>query len=292
MSLAIQFIIDGILIGSIYSLLAVSIVAVFKSTAVFNFAVGQMLVLGGFFAWSFLSWFHLNLWVSLALSMVASAVLGYAVQRFIFDRLIGQPLFALFGTSLALGVFLSGIMILVWGSISLPFPEKLLPVGSIALAKFGLSKGLLAGFAVAMVFLVVLSFFYYRTGYGLEMRATAEDHQLARATGVRAKKIFAMTWAVGAVTATIAGIILGDRLGLTVGSLPAVAVRAFPAVLLGGLESIPGAVIGGLIVGVTESLVGGLISSRAADISPFVVLLLILLIRPTGLFGLERIDRI
>jgi len=292
MNLTIQFIVDGILIGSLYALLAVSIVAVFKSTSVFNFAVGQMMVLGGFFVWSFISWFHLNVWLSIILGLISAAGLGYIIQKLVFDKLIGQPLFALFATSLALGVLLTGLMILIWGSISVPFPVKLLPVGSVSLGNYQLSKGLLSGFAIALLALLALSLFYYRTGYGLEMRATAEDHQLARATGIKATRTFAMTWALGAITATVAGVVLGDRLGLTVGNLPNVAIRAFPAVLLGGLESIPGAVIGGLLVGITESLVGGLISSRAADISPFVVLLLILIVKPTGLFGLERIERI
>ena len=139
---------------------------------------------------------------------------------------------------------------------------------------------------------VAMSLFFQLTKTGIFMRATAEGHDTAQASGINVERIFAVTWAIAALIAAAGGILLGNRFGLGIGTLPLVAVKAFPAVLFGGLESVSGAIIGGLTVGILESLVGGYIDPKFSEITPYVILLLVLLFRPEGLFGLKRIERI
>jgi len=155
-----------------------------------------------------------------------------------------------------------------------------------------LNSELLWTFFISVDIFVATSLFFQFTKTGIFMRATAEGHDVAQAAGINVERIFAVTWAIAAVIAATGGILLGSRFGLGIGTLPLVAVKAFPAVLFGGLESMAGAILGGLIVGILESLVGGYIDPKISEITPYIILLLILLFRPEGLFGLKRIERI
>ena len=137
-----------------------------------------------------------------------------------------------------------------------------------------------------------MAFFFKFTQVGIFMRATAEGHEVAQAAGINVQQIFGITWAIAAVIAAIGGILLGNRFGLGIGTLPLVAIKAFPAVLFGGLESVLGAIVGGLTVGILESMVGGYVDPKYSEITPYIILLLVLLFRPEGLFGLKRIERI
>ncbi|MBM3142868.1 MAG: branched-chain amino acid ABC transporter permease [Chloroflexi bacterium] len=287
-----QYLMNGLMVGGVYGLIALSIVLIYKSTRVFNFAVGDIMLLGGFVLWSLLAWLNLPLLPSLLFALAIAFGIGLLIERLALRPLIGQPILAAIMATLALSIFLKGAMILIWGTGQIAYPTKISPGTSMTLDTVTLSSGLLWAFLLAMAAFVVLVWFFQSTKMGLQMRATAEDHQLAQSTGISVKLVFGLTWAMASLVCALSGISLGDRLGLSVGMTPLLALKAFPAVFLGGLESIPGAIVGGLAIGILENLVGGLINPNLMEITPYIILLVILLFRAEGLFGLKRIERI
>jgi len=291
MTLFLQFAINGLLVGGLYALLAMGIVLIYKSTRVFNFALGEMLAVGAFFLFTFMT-LHLPLWVAAPITMLAAMLLGFCIERLALRPLIGQPILAAIMATLSLSLILKGIGLFVWGSPAVSFPEKVLPSKPLVIGDLFVSNELMWTFLISAALFVAMLLFFQLTKTGLFMRATAEGHAVAQAAGINVERIFAVTWAIAALVAAASGIMLGNRFGLGMTTLPVMAAKAFPAVLFGGLESISGAIIGGLVIGVLESLAGGYIDPMVSEIAPYIVLLLVLLVRPEGLFGLKRIERI
>ena len=290
MEAVLQYIATGLMVGGVYALIALGIVLVYKSTSVFNFAVGQLMMFGAFFCWTFIDQFGLPVWLSLLLSLVAGGGLGLLVERLTLRPLIGQPILSSVMMTLAVAYLLGGIAMAIWGAHQRPLP-RFLPGEVLSVGGVVLSSDLLWSFFLAMAVFGLLVLFYQRTRIGLAMRATAEDHQVAQARGISVRSVFGLTWALAGIVAVAGGILLGYKLGVSQ-FLSLVGLKAFPAVLLGGLESIPGAIIGGLIVGVVENLAGGLIAPWLMDVTPYIIVLVVLILRPEGLFGLRRIERI
>ena len=287
-----QFLVTGVLIGGIYALIGLGIVLVYKATAVFNFAVGQFFVMGAFFCWSFIVWAGLPVWLSILLALAGMVILGFVIERLVLRPLIGQPVLASIMATVGLMALLGGIAMLIWGSAPTTYPTAIFPGATRTWGTVIISNELSWAFLIALVTFGAFAAFFRWTRVGLGMRATAEDQQLARGTGVNVGWIFGLTWAIGAVVSTLAGIVLAARLGLGVNETPLIALRAFPVVILGGLDSVVGVIVAGIIVGLLESVVGGLVNPTVGGITPYFVLLLALVIRPEGLFGLKRIERI
>jgi branched-chain amino acid transport system permease protein len=290
MEAVLQYIANGLMVGGIYALIALGIVLIYKSTSVFNFAIGQMMMFAAFFFWMCSGQFGLPVWVGLVLSLIGSVALGLLIERFTLRPLIGQPLLSAVLVTLALVYFLNGVAMGIWGAYQQRLPE-FLPGGPVSVRGIVFSHDLLWSFFLAMAIFVLLFLFYQRTRMGLAMRATAESHQVAQARGINVRTIFSMSWALCGVVAAVGGMLLGYRLGVSQ-FLALIGLKAFPAVLFGGLDSIGGALIGGLTVGVLENLAGGLIAPWMMEITPYIILLLVLIFRPEGLFGLKRIERI
>ena len=290
MEAVLQYTVNGLLVGGIYALIALGIVLVYKSTSVFNFAIGQMMMFGAFFFWMFIAWFGLPVWVSLVLALACGAGLGLLIERFTLRPLIGQPLLSAVLVTLALTYLLNGIAMGIWGAYQQSVP-KFLPGAPVSIGGIVFSHDLLWSFFLAMLIFAILLMFYQRTRLGLAMRATAESQQIAQARGINVRTIFSVSWALCGLVAAVGGILLAYRLGVSQ-FLSLVGLKAFPAVLFGGLDSVVGAIVGGLIVGVLENLAGGLIAPWLMEITPYIVLLLVLIIRPQGLFGLRIIERI
>lgn len=310
-----QFAMTGLLNGGPIALIALGIVLVFKSSEIFNFAHGQMLLIGAMATWWFSSpeGLGLPLWAAIIAALAVSVLLGLAIERFTLRPMTGQPLLSIILMTLALGQFLQGLTILTFGTtqrnfpvifsitdpyrITLPFTYNDNPIVVI------LKQNLVWSFVVAMVCVVVLVLFFQYTRTGLAMRATAENHETAQSVGIRINQVFGISWALAGVIAAIGGILIATASGLDL-SLSIVVLAAFPAVLLGGLESIPGAVLGGLLIGLAQGLVGlpnndfffGAKAAQAirnsTEIVPYVILLIVLVIRPDGLFGQKRIERV
>jgi branched-chain amino acid transport system permease protein len=289
LELVLQYIVNGLLIGGVYALSALSIVIIYKSTQVFNFAVGEIMAAGMFIAWSAMQ-LGLPALVAIPLAIILMALVGWLIERTSLRPLIGQPLIASVMATFALLFIMRALMLIIWRGQSSKYTDPL-PGANWQIGQITFSNELTWTFVIAIVTVIAVVLIFQRTKVGLGMRAAAEHQQLAQARGIPVKNMFSVTWMLSAAVCGIAGIFLSYRLGVSLQN-STVGIAAFPAVLLGGLESIPGALVGGLIIGLSISLTAGLISPAAAEIAPFVILLLILLIKTEGLFGLQRIERI
>jgi branched-chain amino acid transport system permease protein len=290
MNAVLQFTINGILVGGMYSLISLGIVLIYKSSRIFNFAAGEIVMLGGFFIWTFLDLLGWPLITSLLLAMLLTGLVGMLMERLAIHPLIGQPLLSAILVTLGLSHILSGLTMLFWGGTQEKLSE-FLPGKPIFIGNIVIAVDLLWCFGIAITIFLVSVLFYRIAGLGLAMRAVAEDHQVAQARGINVGKVFGLVWFIAGIIASTGGILLSYRVGVSQ-FLALIGLKAFPAVLLGGLESIGGALIGGLVVGVLENLAGGLIAPWLMETTPYIVLIFVLLIKPDGLFGLKRIERI
>lgn len=233
MEAGLQYIATGLMVGGIYSLIALAIVLIYKATGIFNFAVGNIMMFGAFVCWSFMVQLGMNAWLALLLAVVVGTILGWVVNRFTMRPLIGQPILAPVMVTLALAYFFDGLVVLIWGGSVRSFPD-FLPGERIHLGPAAISSDLLWAFVMALLVFGVLVLFFQRSRVGLTMRATAESHLVARARGINVERIFGIIWAISAAMATLAGIFLASRMGLEV-SISVVGLKAFPAVIFGGM---------------------------------------------------------
>lgn len=295
-----QFTITGLLNGGPIALMALGLVLIFKSSYLFNFAQGQMLLLGALITWWFAVEQALPLWLSIIFALLLSALLGWLIDAITLRPMTGQPLLSIILMTLGLSQALQGIALLVFGGTQRNFPRIFPPGQPYRIAIPGLERELILkqnlvwSFIIALLGLIVIGAFFQFTRTGLAMRATSEDHELAQSNGLRIRRIFGLSWAMAGVVAATGGILMATSSGLDM-SLSLVVLSAFPAVLLGGLDSIPGAVVGGLVIGLSQGLVKAStvdIIRNSAEIMPYIILLIVLLFRPEGLFGQRRIERI
>jgi len=288
----LQYLIVGILTGGIYGLIGVGIVIIFKATEVFNFAVGTLMTLGALICVSLITDLHFPFWLAVPATLVIAGIIGILIERVGLRPLLSQPVLSLVMATLAIESILRGMMLMIWTGYTISFPRGLFPGKTIFLGPLFISHEFLIAFVVAFISFVLIGLFFYKTHTGLKMRVTAQSHDVAMSLGVNITTIFAFAWMLAIMTGTLAGIIIGNRLGLQVIITSSLAFKALPAIMFGGLDSVAGAIIGGLVVGVLEKMAGGYIDPKIAEITPYVILLLILMIRPEGLFGLKRIERI
>ncbi len=284
--------------------MALGIVLIFKSSYIFNFAQGQLLLLGTLFTWWLTVEQGLPLWLAILLAIIASAILGLVIERLALRPMTGQPLLAIILMTLALGQFLQGTALLLFGGAQRNFPQIFSAANPYKIVTpfvyndkpimIILKQNLVWSFVVAVLGVAIIGAFFQFTKTGLAMRGASEDHELAQSIGLRINRIFAISWALAGMVATVGGILLATSSGLDL-SLSLVVLAAFPAVLLGGLESIPGALVGGLIIGLSSGLVNASkvqLIRKSAEIVPYLLLLIVLIIRPEGIFGQKRIERV
>jgi len=299
-----QFTITGLLAGGPIALTALGLVLIFKSSYIFNFAQGQLLLMGALITWWLSVELGLPLWMACLLAMALSALLGLVIERLALRPMTGQPLLSIILMTLALSQVLQGLALLVFGGAQRNFPQIFSAANPYRITTpfmFNdkpitviLKQNLTWSFVVAVLGVLVIGAFFRFTKTGLAMRGTSEDHELAQSIGISIHRIFGLSWAMAGIVATVGGILLATSSGLDL-SLSVVVLAAFPAVLLGGLESIPGTIVGGLIIGLSQGLVAASkvpTVRNSAEIMPYVVLLIVLIFRPEGLFGQKRIERI
>src|SRR5438105_1148976 len=293
-----EVLIGGLLSGVMYSLVALGFVLIYKASGVFNFAQGAMVFFAAATFVGLQQEHHIPFWVSLALALAAMIVLGLATERVVLRPLVNQPQITLFMATIGLTFFLEGLTQMLWGNnpraLELGIEDQ--PIEwltnklDVNVSQFDLSA---AGISGALV--VVLAILFQKTRIGRALRAVADDHQAAMSVGIPLQQIWAIVWAVAGFVALVAGMLWGARNGVQF-ALTFVALKALPVLILGGFESVPGAIVGGLIIGAVEKLaevyvgphVGGGIESWIA----YVIALLFLLVRPEGLFGEKHIDRV
>lgn len=285
-----QLALSGLMLGSIYGLVAMGFVLIYKSTQIFNLAVGEFVVFGSYVAWALVKQVGLSPWVAVLVALAFATLMGLALERFPLRPLVGQPLFSIIMVTIGIAIVLRGLIALFWANQYRPYPE-IVTERIIKLGDLNISLHYLIGFLLALVILGAFTFFFRYTKIGLAMRATCEDHQVVQSFGVNINFIIAAVWVFAAVVSMMGGIILGMMQGVGI-AMVEVAFKALPAALLGGLESVPGALIGGLFIGVAEVLVAGYVGQGLGGLVPFIIMVLVLLVKPYGLFGLERIERI
>jgi branched-chain amino acid transport system permease protein len=282
------------MVGSLYALVGASIVLVYKSTHVVSLAHGQLVAFGALFFWLFFGGLGLPFWISLVPALVFTALIGLLIERLALRPLIGQPLFAAFLMTFAIFIMLEGVFVLYLkgGSRSLP---AFLPAGNLTMHGLSIPINQFISFSVAVFLFIALSLVFKLTKVGLGMRATAEDHRLAQSVGVSVKNIFSYIWILSALVAALGGIATANVMDVYY-MLPYIGINGLIVAICGGLDSLLGAFIAGLLLGVVENVGAGyldpLVGGGIKDVAAYVVLLLILLIRPYGLFGLARIERI
>jgi branched-chain amino acid transport system permease protein len=292
MAAFLQHALSGLMVGAIYGLVAVGFVIIIKSSEIFNFAQGELLILGAFLCWSLLVQFNLPPWVAILVTLGLAFLFGMAVERFPLRPMMGQPLFAIIMVTLAIGLCMRGMLTAVWGGMSWRvFKPDLLPTQPLDLGSLILSRQHVYGFFIAVMVVFGLSLFFKLTRAGLAMRIVAEDHQVAQAMGISVRKVVRNTWAMSAVLAGIGGILLGSINGINI-PLANIGLKAIPAALIGGLQSIPGAMVGGVLIGLLEGLSSGYIGYGVQEVVAYVVMIVVIIFWPHGFFGLERIERV
>ena len=292
MSIFLQYLVSGLMTGGIYGLIGVGIVIIYKATQVFNFAVGALMTLCALMCVSLLTKFHIPFWLALPMTLALGGVVGILIERLGLRPLLSQPILCLVMATLAIESILRGIMLMVWTGFTISFPQGLFPGKTIFIGPIFIPHEFLYAFVIALISFGLVGLFFYKTQTGLKMRVTAESHDVAMALGVNITSVFALAWMLAVMVGALAGIFIGNRLGLQVVITSSLAFKALPAIIFGGLDSVAGAIIGGFVVGVLEKFAGGYIDPKLAEVTPYIVLLLILLIRPEGLFGQRRIERI
>lgn len=291
MSAILEHLVIGIAVGAVYSIVALGFVLIYKATGIFNLAQGSLLCLGAYICYVFSITVGLPFYLAVILTLLVAFVLGLLIEVIFLRRMIGQPQLAILMLTIGIYLMVRGIVLIVWGVYSKSFPQYL-PTQSVTLLGASiLPVFIVALIAAAVLFTVFILFFKY-TSIGVAMRATQDNQQVAQSVGISVKRVFGVSWAISSLTAAVGGIIVGTILSVGY-SLDDFGFKVLPAIILGGLESIPGALIGGLVLGVAEHFGGayiGLIGIE--DVIPFIILLVLLLIRPYGIFGLKRIERI
>lgn len=292
MTKLLQLIIIGTALGAIYGLLALGFTLVYKATRVFNFAQGDLMMLGAYILVSFsVTDFQLSPWIAIPLTLAMSIPVGILFQFLFVRPLIGQPFLPVVMATIGAALIIQAAIQMYWGVIELPyqtvFPSRVFDVEGVRVSSFDLIT-----IAVAAACVALFALFFKLTKIGLQMRAAAENNEAAILSGINVHRVSLVAWGIGTLLAFVAGVILANQQGAVTFSLTGLALLAFPAVVIGGLESIPGAVVGGLIVGILQALIAGYYDPLAQDALVFAALLLMLLVRPTGLFGQKEIVRV
>ncbi len=286
----IQLTLTGLTNGAIFALVALGFVLIYKASDVINFAQGDFLLVGAYVTFGLVAEVGLPWTLGVLLAMLVAVLLGIAVERFVLRPLIGEPIISVIMVTIGLSSLLRAIVSSIWGTTGQPFPP-FLPSQNVELLGAVVPADRLVAIGLAGLLLVVFSLFFRFSRQGIAMRATADDQQAALSMGISVKRIFAMAWSIAAVTAALAGVLVANIVGVS-GVVAGIGLRVFPVVILGGLDSVPGAIAGGLIIGLLEAYTGGYIGGGLNLIIPFVVLVVILMIKPYGLFGEVRIERV
>ena len=295
MTSLLQLVVNGFALGMVYALVAIGFVIILKCSNVFNIAQGHFVLIGGYLGYTYLITFHLPLWAAIILAIATAVVIGLLIERFTLRPLIGQPVLAIVMMTIALSVVIEGLATLIWGGEYKTY-HGVLPTFTLRVGEISLPPESMIGLIVSVIVVAILLLFFRYTKSGLAMRATAEDEQVVQSVGIKVTTVYALSWVIACVVGVIGGILLGGVSGVMV-PLAEIGIKAFAVVLLGGVDSIGGAIVAGIILGVLENVAAGYLDpllpgGGLAQVFPFIVMIIVLIFRPYGLFGLVRIERI
>jgi branched-chain amino acid transport system permease protein len=286
---------NGLIVGTLYGVVAMCFVLIYKSTQVVNFAQGEFLMIGGWVCWWLLTEFQLPFWAGFLMTLAFMSIFGILLQVIVLRPLIGEPIISVIMVTIGLATFFQATLNWVFGVSAERYP-RVFETQTISIGGLNVETVYLMSFVISIGIMIGFFYFFKFTRHGLAMRATAFDQQVAQSLGISVRTTFAMAWAISAVVSGVAGIVLG-MVNTVSNALTFVGIKVFPAVIVGGLDSIVGAVVGGILIGLLENF------AEFADgqylhignmyaIAPFYVLIIILMIKPYGLFGTEDIERI
>ena len=299
MEKVLEILINGLSTGAIYALLALGFVLIFKSTGIINFAQGELAMIGAFICYTLAVMLGVHYLPAFLIAVVTGAVLGGVIDFIFFRRMVGEPMFSTIMVTVGLASILTSIAGFLWGhdvrSIRSPFTDKIAHLGGLVV-----SQGALYTIGVSVLLFIVFAFFFNRSLLGVAMRGAAEDPDTAGLMGINVKKIHMSAWSIGALVAALAGMFLAEQSFVHL-SMSHTGIKAMSAAILGGMESIRGAVLGGIIVGVIEGFAANYLSGLelgnfhfgdVKDVAAFAVMIIVLMIRPHGIFGKEKVERV
>jgi branched-chain amino acid transport system permease protein len=290
----LELLVSGLLVGMMYALVALGFVLIYKASQAINFAQGEFVMFGGFLVAVSMRYYGLSLLASMALGFATMIAIGLLLERFVLRSLIGRPVIAIIMATIGLASILRGLLLLIWGPLTVNIP---LPISEAPVEIFTLLVKLIAvvGAIISVLFLAGFSFIFLRSRMGIALRAVADNQTVAQGMGIDVHRYFALTWVTAGVVATIGGILWGNMIGADVHTA-LIGLKVFPVVILGGLTSIPGAIVGGLIIGAIENVAAGyvdpLVGGGTKDFLPYIIMIFALMVRPYGFFGERIIERV
>jgi branched-chain amino acid transport system permease protein len=295
MEFFLQLVLNGIVIGSIYALVGLGFVVIYKSSSILNFAQGEFLMLGAYVCLAIFTTARVPFLAAFVLTLAFSVVLGVAMERLLLRPMIGEPVISVIMLTLGLSSILKAVVQGFWGTDIRAFPE-IFPTAPVMVGPLPVSQGYLYSMASVAVLLLLFSLFFKFTRAGIAMRAAAFSQQVALSMGISVKRIFALAWSIAAVVSAVGGVLLGGIRGGVDGAYALFGLKVIPVVILGGLDSVLGAIVGGVVMGILENLAGGyldpIFGGGVKEVAPFVALVAILTLKPYGLFGKVKIERV
>ena len=297
MSYFFQLVASGIVVGSIYALSGLGFVLIYKSSRVLNLAHGQLIAMGAFITYALTAGLHIPIYLSFLLSLIISFLLAMSVERIFLRRLIGEPIISVIMVTIGLMSILDGLIYLTpFGTENFSFPE-FLPKAPITMGGVSISWTQMVGVVITVILIAGFSWFFKKSTLGISMRAVSDDQMASMSIGISIPRVFGLAWAAAGFSAAAAGGIIANITGLNFDTLVSFGIIVFPVVILGGLDSIFGAVVAGIILGLIQQFAAGYLDGMwglfgTADLVPWFVLLIILLIKPHGLFGIHEIERV
>jgi len=295
----VEILLNGLSMGAIYSLLALGFVLIFKSTGIINFAQGELAMVGAFLCYTFAMLLEIPYILAFLIAIGMGSLLGILIDVLFFRRMVGEPIFSTIMVTVGLASILACIAGLIWGHdvylLRSPFTDKTIRLGGIIL-----SQGVFCTIGISILLFVLFILFFYRSRLGIAMKGTAEDPNTAGLMGVNVKKIHMTAWAIGTLVAVVAGIFLAEQSFVRL-AMSHTGIKAMAAAILGGMESIGGAIIAGAIIGVVEGFAASYLSGMEfgnfhfgdiKDVTAFAIMIIVLMIRPHGIFGKKKVERV
>jgi branched-chain amino acid transport system permease protein len=300
MELFLQLIVTGVMLGSIFALVSLGWVLIYKCSGVLNLAMGELTMIGGYvclaFYQTFVTMMPVNYAFMLALigTIIIGLILGLLTERIFLRKMIGEPVLAVIMVTVGLSFFFKGLVFMIWDTDTQVFLPRIFSIEPIVIWGITVGAVYLWSFIAAMILMVIFICFFKYTRWGLSMQACADDEMAALSLGVSAKFVYALAWAIAFMAAGVGGTLLGNINGLNY-SVSSLGLLVLPAVVLGGLNSVPGAIVGGITIGILQNLAGGYGEAYipgSKEVAPFVFMVIFLLFKPYGLWGWERIERV
>jgi len=285
-----QQVVSGLAMGSIYALVAVGFVLIYKATEVINFAQGEFMMIGAFIAFTCINFFHIPFLIAIVITLAFMFVFGYVLERIVIRPLVGEAAIAIVLATIGLGIFIRSVAGMIWSYDTFQFQAGITDY-PVRIASLSLSSVHLWIIGITLALVTLLYFFFSRTRMGISMEATSQNQLAAFLMGIGVKTVFSRIWAISAVVAAVGGILLTPIHFLNY-NMGFIGLRAFPAAVLGGFSSIPGAILGGVIIGVSEALAGVYLPSGFKDVFAWIILFVVLMIRPKGIFGIQERTRV